>query len=346
MIFRTTTLSLTAVALSGCATASFSPPSTNIVNEMEVRGSNFSFAKRCKPQERTRDGSTDISRSNLFPLGKDADGAIALANNFIYEYRCAAHSAGNSRQAFEVPGLLAGIGSAAALAFGAGSDVAIAGGVATASADGAKDYYAPLKKAEIYTSSLDAFLCIKSTSVGVEPFIISGETVARKAAGNPPTNKGAATPEGARSTSREKSYFSPERRYFELVSSALFTVERISATRLRNSANYDVAGVIAQIEQIKEKIEKAESSETENANNRNAEAIIENNGDAGGSDGGNTTVDKKDQAAKDKNEVDDTKNGSTIAQNTTANARVLGSSLTKLEILKPKLEKCILRAKL
>ncbi len=40
------------VWLSGCATTSFAPPSVNLENETELRGSNYSFGQRCMPNKR------------------------------------------------------------------------------------------------------------------------------------------------------------------------------------------------------------------------------------------------------------------------------------------------------
>ena len=309
MIIRLLVISTLAALATGCATASFSPPSTNIVNEMEVRGGNWSFAKRCKPQERLKDGT----EGPRIPILRDASGAITLTNNFIYEYRCASHSAGNSRQAFEIPGFIGAIGSAAALAFGAGPDVAIAGGAATATADGAKDYYAPLAKAAIYDSALDAFLCIKSTATGTQPFVIGGENVLRKVHGEREIGAG---PVLASSDENDR-YFSPERRFFELISAALFTVERISADRLRNAGKYDPAGIAAQIEKLNEESDEAETDENKTENDQMATALALGAEDK--SDGGYATS----------QDID-----------------VISTSLDRLDLLQPKIELCVLRAKI
>lgn len=261
-----------ALATSGCATASFSPPSTNLLNEMQVRGSNSSVLKSCRPYERTVGGDGE-DKNDPIEIKRTADGAITLANNFIYEYRCASHSAGNSRQVFEVPGLLTGIGTATALALGAGSDVAIVGGATTALLDGAKDYYAPLAKAEIYDKALDAHICIKSTALGVKAF----STGSDKALGLSESLK----------DGTDVGYFSAERQFFELVSSALLNVERIAASRLRNSAKYDPAGLIAQIEKIAKEVEEKKEAAKKGALppdptdmtqvQKTAQAVVEDN---------------------------------------------------------------------
>lgn len=289
---------------------------------MEVQGSNSSWSKRCRPEEKEipKTATNPDGVSKILP---NATGAISLADNFIYEFRCASHSAGNSRQAFEVPGMLAGIGAATALALGAGSNVAIGGAAATSLADGSKDYYAPITKAEIYGSALDAFLCIKSTAVGVSPFMISGE----KAIGAKATTlKGAAAkPAGA-------SYFSPERRYFELVSTALFTTERIAASRLRNSARYDAAGVVSQLKDKLNEIEEAESDDNTEENERTAaeltsgSIVVETEGVDPDTGSQNTTTKVRTDPAGD--------------------AAVVADSLNQLDVLKPQLDICILRAKL
>jgi len=302
-----------AVVVSGCATASFSPPSTNLVNVMEARGSSRSLTKSCQPYEQTTIIKQTGKKDKKVPIkiGRSAEDAILLADNFIYEYRCASHSAGNSRQVFEVPGLLTGIGTATALALGAGSDVAIAGGSATALFDGGKDYYAPLGKAAIYDSALDAQLCIKSAALGIKPFSTSADD-----------KLGVSE---AERESAEGSYFSAERQFFGLVSTALLNVERIAASRLRSSAKYDPAGIVAQIEKLaeeakekKDKLKKLSDDPESTEEHKSALAMVETN--------------------------DTTKNKSTTEKK--AIATTVAEGLTQNDLLHTKLQQCVLRAQI
>lgn len=284
---------LGAFGMSGCSTLSFAPPPVNIANEMEVEGSNLSHSRRCMPEQK-------LSGSDPIPIGKDAEGAMTLTNNFIYYYRCASHSAGNGRQAFEIPAFLTLVGTATAAAFGAGSDVVIAGGAANATLDGAKDYYAPMTKASIYDSALDAFLCIKSTAAGVQPFVIGGQNAVKT--------------RDALAAANVEGYFEPERQYFELVSSSLFTVERIAADRIRSTGRYDPAGVVAQIQTLSQDVRDAQSDENSTSNAQAAGQIVQTQGATG---------------------------GDTAQQKGAVTAAISG-----LDILQPKLELCVLRAKL
>ena len=217
-------LAISTSMLAGCATASFSPPSTNLANVMETRGSNRSILET-------------------------VDGARSLINNFILMYRCRAHSAANGRQIFEIPAFLTAVGTITATAFGAGSDVSVAGGSAAAVLNGAKGYYSPKQKADIFDSSLDALICIKMEAVGIDGFEIKKvqQEAAKqaKAAGNKGRSNGVE--------------IGPETQYYDLISASLLSVERVLAQRLSAVGVYDPAGVVAEIKQLSEEIAEAES---------------------------------------------------------------------------------------
>lgn len=303
-----------AFSCSACSTASFSPPATNLLNEMQVRGGNGTFLKPCRPQEK-RVAVSGKEKKQPVAIKRTADGAIVLANNFIFEFRCASHSAGNSRQVFEVPGLLTGIGSATAIALGASSDVAIAGGAATALFDGAKDYYAPVGKAVIYDSALDAQLCIKSAALDIKPFSTSSDKALKL---TEKLQKDA--------TQSNVIYFSAERQFFELVSTALLSVERIAASRLRTIAKFEPEGILAQAEklakEVEEKENKAKTAATDPKNSEMrgaAEAIVDEN---------------KTTAA-----ISNTKRRDEIVDTVT-------QALTQNELMHAKLQQCVLRAKI
>lgn len=299
-IILTSTL---AVLLGGCATTSFAPPSVNLENETAVRGSNYSFGQRCLPNERLDDSDDPI------PIKKTAGGTQALINNFIYMYRCRAHSAANGRQAFEVPSLLTGLGTATALAFGAPSEVAIAGGAATAGLNAGKNYYDPQQKAAIYDSALDALLCIKTEAVGVDPITLSAMSS---------IESGGAS--GRQIVSSGGVVVTTEERYFELVSASLFSVERVLAQRLSKVGTFDPAGVIAEIKTLSDQVENDTEAALETAQGQ-AEALVSN-----GSGGGALAIAQVAAAATDKAKIVQT--------------------IVQVDTLRGKLQQCVVRAKI
>ncbi|QNA84937.1 hypothetical protein G4G27_13730 [Sphingomonas sp. So64.6b] len=296
------TIALIGVALSGCATTSFAPPSVNLENEMAVRGSNYSFGQRCMPNERLNAGKP-------IPIVQTVAGTQALINNFIYLYRCRAHSAANGRQAFEVPALLVGLGTATAMAFGAPADVAIGGGAATAGLNAGKDYYAPKMKAAIYDSALDALLCIKTEAVGVDPLTLGAISAMETGGAN-----------GVALTGTGGVAVTAEQRYFAIVSASLLSVERVLAQRLSNVGSFDPAGVIAEIKTLSEEARK-KTEDAEVTADGQAQALV-----ADGSKGTATLKAKAAVAA-----TDETKIAQTIVQ---------------IETLQPKLQQCVVRAKI
>lgn len=235
-------LAISTSILGGCATASFAPPSTNLANVMETRGSNRSLSQSCKPFEKLSGGKT-------VPIDQDVDGARDLINNFILMYRCRAHSAANGRQVFEIPSFLTAVGTITATAFGAGPDVSVAGGSAVAILNGAKGYYSPKQKADIFDSSLDALICIKMEAVGIDGFEIKKVQAAT-------VDQAIKKANGDKATGVE---IGPETQYFDLISASLLSVERILAQRLSSTGIFDPAGVVAEIKQLAEEVEEAES---------------------------------------------------------------------------------------
>lgn len=288
--------------LAGCATTSFAPPSVNLENEMAVRGSNYSFGERCMPNERLRSGQP-------VPIAETVAGTQALINNFIYLYRCRAHSAANGRQAFEVPALLVGIGTAAAMAFGAPADVAIAGGATTAGLNAGKNYYSPKQKAAIYDNALDALLCIKTEAVGIDPLALGAISSIESGGVN---GRSLVAGGGVAVTA--------EQRYFALVSASLLSVERVLAQRLSNVGSFDPAGVIAEIktlaEEARQKTEDAEAT----ADNQ-AQALMADGSKTGSSAGAKSAV-----AATDQDKI--------------------AQTIVLVETLQPKLQQCVVRAKI
>lgn len=125
---------LAAIAMSGCATTSFSPGQPAITNVTE----------------------------NL-------DGALTYASTFIEWYRQRADETANGRQWFEVIGFLGSFGATVATAGGAGSDAGLAGAAVTTLTGAGNAYYDPRVASGYYRSALSALLCIQQTAVGVKP---------------------------------------------------------------------------------------------------------------------------------------------------------------------------------
>lgn len=230
------------LSLSACATTSFAPPSVNLENEMAAVGSNYSFGERCMPNQRTgADG-------RAVPIREDVHGARKLIDNFILMYRCRAHSSANGRQAFELPAFLSLVGATAATAFGAGPDVAIAGGIGNSVFTSGGKYYAAQRKAEIYDHALDALLCIKTEAVGVDGFTLDRIS---------DVEKGAAPRVEPQDGEGPSVTITSSEQYFDMVSAALLSVERVAAQRLSAAGTpFDAAGVIAEIESLKKKTEE------------------------------------------------------------------------------------------
>lgn len=238
------------LSLGGCATTSFSPPSVNLENETYVVGSNYSFGQRCMPNQRLVENSKGGANIPV-PITPNAKGAQRLIDNFIYMYRCRAHSAANGRQAFEVPAILTGVATTTAAALGAGTDVAIIGGATTALLGAGKSYYSPQLKADIYDSALDAVLCIKARAASVDPLTIEKISKLEKAKAGAPLAGVAVA-------------ISTEEQFYHLITTALLSVERVLAQRLSTVGTFDPAGVIAEIKALVKEIEKeaAEAAQT------------------------------------------------------------------------------------
>lgn len=284
-------------ALSGCATGSFAPPPTNLTYELEIEGGNKDFASRCKPTERTKNNTDRREAANYIRIPHTAAGSQLLIDNFIYTYRCSAHSAANGKQGFEIPSLLIAAGSATALALGAPSEVAIGGGAATSLLSTGKNYYAPQTKAEIFDSAMDALLCIKNVSVGIDPITIDAISAAEKSGSR-----------GLAAAAQKITTLSAEERYFASISSALLSVERVLAQRLRSVGSFDPTGVIAEIKALTID-EKNIEMESEKSAMGQVEALNKN---------------------------------APIA----ASATKVAQTIVKLETIQPKLQQCVVRAKI
>jgi hypothetical protein len=311
-----------ALPLSACATTSFSPPSVNLENETYVRGSNVSWGQRCMPVEHVQP----------VKIEQTVDGARALIKNFVYMYRCRAHSAANGRQAFEVPAFLALIGATTAVAFGAGHDVAVAGGAASSLFNGGKAYYDPKQKAEIYDHSIDALLCIQTEAVGIDALDIVQLDATQKQLGSLLAGRF-----DLDDRDDDELEVSASKRYFDLIAASLLSVERVTAHRLSNVGSYDPEGVVAQIERLNQKIRNdGEDPETEG-----------DGGGVGGDEGGTDEgADENGSDVQGEDDALDSQAAKTYALRIGTTSSALQSTKIDLKVLKPKLDKCILRAKM
>jgi hypothetical protein len=250
--------------LSGCATTSFAPPVVNLEQELKVTRTQTFFNATCSPKP---DLAAGVYRTT--------NGALLLISNYILTYRCQADRAAEGRQFFEVPGFLIAAGAATAAAFGAPADVAIGAGAAGSALSHAKSYYAPKDKAVVLNDGLDAFLCIQNEAVGIDPYTLKTLSEAQKASGAgsavpgapivaAAVGEGVTDPQpGTGDDAGPEVYISSERQYFEMVRSALFATERVVAQRLSASGTpFDTAGVIAEITALNKKVED-EAKESE-----------------------------------------------------------------------------------
>ncbi len=327
---------------SGCAVTSFAPPIVKMDRELTFTRAQTSFNAVCTP---------NFNDPNAQSIRRDTDGALLLINNFVLTYRCQSDRAAEGRQFFEVPGFLSTAGGAAAAAFGAPAGVAIGTGAASAALNQGKSYYAPKDKAVVFNDALDAFLCIQNEAVGVDPFTLKKLSEAQEAAGAG-ADTGDAPPHAAPSVAgvvdddgEPEVYVSSERQYFEMVRTALFAVERVTAQRLSAAGSpFDASGVIAELEKLNKEEAEDEAAapddpavagqEAKEAVSAAAPAVADQPPPAAdGVSGQPTPVVRLLNL--------------TAAQRSLAavpNAQ-LGRTVIKLRALQPKLDKCILRAK-
>lgn len=321
-------LAVASLLLGGCAsTASFAPPYVNLTHKMNAVAPRAKESlPSCRPVLATPEEALTPSMA----------GAGQLIDNYVYAYRCAAHSAGDGRQYFEVPAFLALIGASTAVAFGAGPDVAIAGTAASSVLNGGKAYYAPKDKAEILDYALDALLCIKTESVGIDPIDVAKADAKAAAA------KSQFTLSGGRGDP-DQLFVSASVRYYNLITAALLSVERVMAHRLSNAGSYDPAGVVAEIERANQKIRNGGNDPEETGgsvnNGNDADGKTNEQGGTVGKPGGG----QKALGTGGKRPGLD----SLSLPGSAATAKPPSqSTFIDLDVLKPKLDKCVVRAKL
>ncbi|WP_174274885.1 hypothetical protein [Sphingomonas bacterium] len=236
--------------LQGCATYSFAPPKVEMANESDA-SANF------KPGCGVQPTSTPIAHS--------IDGAGKLIDNFLYAYRCAEHHVANGRQHFEVPAMAIAIGGAAAMAAGAPAGVAIGTGAATAGLNGFKGYYAPKDKLPILAASVDALVCIKNQSVGVDAYgttLLDKTTPPQGARGAVRADPGSGTAVAIKAVDQ----------YYELIVSALLSVENVAAQRLSSAGGYSPDAIITEFKAIEQKRKEQEEADKKNLDKAKADA--------------------------------------------------------------------------
>jgi hypothetical protein len=247
-------LGSSALFLSGCAVTSFAPPIVDMQNELRSVRNQTSFNAVCTPQPFAVPGGSQ----------RDVEGALRLINNYILTYRCQRDRAAEGRQFFEVPGFLATAGGAIAAAFGAPTAVAIGSGAASAVLGQGKSYYAPKDKAVVLSDGLRGMLCIHNEAVGIDAPTLKAISDVQETSGTavvPKTGEAAvpgASPTNLRTTTEDGGsavYVSSERQYFNMISTALWSVEQVVAERLSNAGKqFDMSGVLAELEKLKKEV--------------------------------------------------------------------------------------------
>jgi hypothetical protein len=268
------------LSLPACATTtSFAAPEVDLLTQM-TRGS---MSSDCR-----------LTGAAGQPISRDVDGALALIENFVAGYRCSMRAAADGRQPFQILSFLSLVGSTAAVALGASPDVAIAGGIGNSVFTAGNNYYAPQEQTEILSDSVDALLCIQTEAVGITAF---ESDVAREAMIS-----------AFRSATGGTVEIPIERQYFNMVASALLSVERVAAQRLSRRGSFDAAGIAAEIAQLGEEEEEAED-------------------------------------ARDKPPAQDPAVARLYGANAAAAARLVQLAQLNLEVLRPRLQQCVTRAK-
>ena len=301
-----------AAALSGCAVTSFAPPVVNLDKKLAYTGTQSTFYAVCSP------------KPSVQPIHSDVDGALGLISNYVLTYRCQRDRASEGRQFFEVPSMLATIGGATAAAFGAAPAVAIATGATSAALGAGKTYWAPKDKAQVFNNGLSAILCVQNVAVGVDPSTL--KIVSNAQRDNTDAEPAAVEMvDGKRVPKSDAQIEIPyDRQYFEMIRSALFSIEQVVAQRLSAAGTpFDAAGVIAEIEkltaqQVEEKKASGEQSATK-------------------------TGDEVKAAAATKNLYGLTSSQKSLQELSSAK---VGATVIKIDELQTKLDKCVVSAKI
>lgn len=306
-----------AFLLAGCATTSFAPPPVAVTYAGDT-----GTGATC-PAGGARRATVAVTR--------DVPGAYRLIDTFIEAYRCSAHSAANGRQALEIPAFVSTTGAALATALGGGATYGIIGTGANSAFTAGNKYWDPKLKASIYDHALDALLCVKTEAVGIAAYKFDNAAT---------ENKLMAGAIGGGS----KVSVPVDQQYFEMVSSAAFSVERILSQRLSNMAPVDAAAVAAQLGKA---IEEVRAKEKERATVANASAPTGTEADTGLE---TDEADALEHAADALENAGDIPGERQLLKGFWSRRFAQSPNQTMVEldlaVLKPKLDECVIRAKL
>jgi hypothetical protein len=246
------------------------------------------------------------------PIDRNLKGTYKLIDTFVAAIRCSAHASANGRQAFEVPAFLATTGAAAAVALGGGATYGVLGTVGNAMFNAGNKYWDPKLKAGIYDHALDALLCIKTESVGIAHY----DT-------DPPAKDDKDINALALKVDNPPATIEVpvQEQYFMMVSAAVFSVERVLAQRLSNMGAVDASAVTAEIQKAGEARAAAEEERKKKKEAATQAAAAGNKGN-------------------DKNAF--------YGLNIFGEAKLPKEEVVKLDlaVLRPKLDECVIRAKL
>ena len=167
-----------------------------------------------------------------------------MIENFRLAYGCMTTELADGRQAFEVPSALALAGGAAAAAFGAGPDVAIATGATSALFAQGKAYYDPRARGHVVASALDAVICIKREASGISSKVAAGDA-ARTARFGAALSGSVDVP--------------PQFQYYQMVTSSLHDVHSILTDRLQAVGKFSPSALADEISALAKKQQAAES---------------------------------------------------------------------------------------
>ena len=281
-LFVTTCL----LSLCSCATLSFAPPQVRHDREIYADNEQTFFNATCTP-----------NHADTNPLiKKNVEGALALIDNYILTYRCQRDRAAEGRQFFEVPAFLATAGGVAAAAFGAPADVAIGTSAGAAALAQGKSYYAPKDKGKVLADGLKAMLCIHNEAVGIDGPTIEAISQVQKNSGttpppqeppkdppkDPPNTGIAATSTGTVDKAGDEDdgpiiSVPYDRQYFNMIATSLWSVEQVVSDRLSDSgAQFDMSGVVAELDKLKQEAADKEKAATPDGKPANAATPITN----------------------------------------------------------------------
>lgn len=160
-MFRNLVILLTTAPLAACQSFSFASPPVR--KDIQIA--------RYDEVDCTAIPKTRATNGGTIEISPNVAGAMTLIDNFTLAYECAEQDLANGRQIFEVPAFLAaaaGLVGPAAFSFSA-KDVLKLGAAGTVVGAG-NTYYAPKAKAGFVSSALRAVYCVQTEAVGISYF--------------------------------------------------------------------------------------------------------------------------------------------------------------------------------